>query len=513
MIVMSGNWWAPQGVGQAATSGNALCTAGGSLLSPQITLTKLGGTPGDDTLQLKAKLFFAQGIPVIRERRAGPDRGSRQRQRRGVRAERGAPIPAASAARATRGETSGSRRRRARTNNSSTAIDPPACTAIVARALPAQVPAHAPRARGRAAEGEEGEPRHRRPGRSATFVMERHAGGRQRRTLRDQPVACSATGTIALQVGLQINSSNYWQPNCTATRRHPFPTLPGARWRAWRSWRCCCSTAHPAAISGVLVLHAVGLPDHVSLLLLAGAHGPHRPGALLGTTSAPADAGGTARDLASVIAGTTTPRGFPLGRHRGARVRCEFSAMSARTSRRSADHRPCHYWSLSIRGQFCFVYPVLLLQVTRRRHDRRIARLLLASTATMIDSRSGARGARIYFGTDTRRRVPDRRLLATFLAPDGLRVARQSRLVTSHASPFIVAVAGRRTRAVSLPTASRCTRSRPPGCSGRTDARRRRIGTVPASWCSGASCLGPIDLSSMVSVPARRHVAALQGAR
>lgn len=65
MIVMSGNWWAPQAVAGGCTpGGSALCTAGGTLSGTQITIARLGGNANDETLQLKGKLFFAHGIPV-----------------------------------------------------------------------------------------------------------------------------------------------------------------------------------------------------------------------------------------------------------------------------------------------------------------------------------------------------------------------------------------------------------------------------------------------------------------
>ena len=141
MIVMSGNWWAPQGVsGGCTTSGNALCTAGGSLLSPQITLTKLGGTPGDDNLQLKAKLFFAQGIPVAPYTNGAQvlieDLGSGAATVFELSEANTDPIPPASAG------TCDARRDFWKTTpsstqykNGSTAIDPPACTPGSSRGL------------------------------------------------------------------------------------------------------------------------------------------------------------------------------------------------------------------------------------------------------------------------------------------------------------------------------------------------------------------------------------------
>ena len=142
MIVMSGNWWAPQGVsGGCATSGNALCTAGGSLLSPQITLTKLGGTPGDDTLQLKAKLFFAQGIPVAAPYTNGAqvlieDLGSGNAAVFELSEANTDAIPPASAGACdARRDFWKSTPSSTQYKNGSTALDPPSCTAGSSRGL------------------------------------------------------------------------------------------------------------------------------------------------------------------------------------------------------------------------------------------------------------------------------------------------------------------------------------------------------------------------------------------
>jgi endoglucanase len=65
MIVMSGNWWAPQAVpGGCTPSGTPLCTAGGYVAGAKVTLAKLGATPADEKLSLDGSLFFPQGIPV-----------------------------------------------------------------------------------------------------------------------------------------------------------------------------------------------------------------------------------------------------------------------------------------------------------------------------------------------------------------------------------------------------------------------------------------------------------------
>ncbi|GIW45540.1 MAG: hypothetical protein KatS3mg077_2822 [Candidatus Binatia bacterium] len=66
MIVMSGNWWAPQAVsgGCVPPPSTPLCTGGGALGSLQLKLGGLASMPGAQTLKLKGSLFFPQGIPV-----------------------------------------------------------------------------------------------------------------------------------------------------------------------------------------------------------------------------------------------------------------------------------------------------------------------------------------------------------------------------------------------------------------------------------------------------------------
>ena len=142
MIVMSGSWWAPEGVsGSCTPTANALCTAGGALLAPQITLTKLGGTPGDENLQLKAKLFFPQGIPAAAPYTDGAqvlieDLGNGNAAVFELSAASTDPVPAVSAGscdakrdvwKATPVST--------QYRNASTALDPPACTAGTSRGL------------------------------------------------------------------------------------------------------------------------------------------------------------------------------------------------------------------------------------------------------------------------------------------------------------------------------------------------------------------------------------------
>src|SRR4029077_18396448 len=65
MIVMSGNWWAPELVtGGTTPTGNAICTNGGSVYGAAVKLGKVDGAPGSQTLRFVGKLFFPQGIPV-----------------------------------------------------------------------------------------------------------------------------------------------------------------------------------------------------------------------------------------------------------------------------------------------------------------------------------------------------------------------------------------------------------------------------------------------------------------
>ena len=142
MVVMSGNWWAPEGVSGGCTpTGNALCTSGGALLAPQITLTKLGGAPGDENLQLKAKLFFPQGIPAAAPYTDGAqvlieDLGNGSAAVFELSEANTDPVPPASAGscdakrdvwKATPVST--------QYKNGSTALDPPGCTAGTSRGL------------------------------------------------------------------------------------------------------------------------------------------------------------------------------------------------------------------------------------------------------------------------------------------------------------------------------------------------------------------------------------------
>ncbi|HYC22955.1 MAG TPA: glycosyl hydrolase family 8 [Candidatus Bathyarchaeia archaeon] len=65
MIVVSGNWWAPEQVaGGCSSSGTPLCTNGGSVSGARLTLGRLGGTSGDETLALSGNLLLPGGIPA-----------------------------------------------------------------------------------------------------------------------------------------------------------------------------------------------------------------------------------------------------------------------------------------------------------------------------------------------------------------------------------------------------------------------------------------------------------------
>jgi hypothetical protein len=134
LIVMSGNWWAPEAMGAPVCDpgGTPLCTAGGSLSAVQILVGRPGGAPGTQTLRFQGSLFFAQGIPV------SPLTGGAQLLVEDLGAggtavfdltEMTHPIP--SAADGACDETHDGWVARSRTTtyrNRSTAIDPPACT-------------------------------------------------------------------------------------------------------------------------------------------------------------------------------------------------------------------------------------------------------------------------------------------------------------------------------------------------------------------------------------------------
>jgi len=66
MLVVSGNWWAPESVAQPACvpDSTRLCRGGGYLSSVDLKAAKLGEPVGDEKLRLKGDMFFPQGVPV-----------------------------------------------------------------------------------------------------------------------------------------------------------------------------------------------------------------------------------------------------------------------------------------------------------------------------------------------------------------------------------------------------------------------------------------------------------------
>jgi endo-1,4-beta-D-glucanase Y len=66
MIVMSGNWWAPQSVaGGCSPTGTALCSNPAQITNADVQLKRLGAPSGDESLKIKASLFFPQGAPTV----------------------------------------------------------------------------------------------------------------------------------------------------------------------------------------------------------------------------------------------------------------------------------------------------------------------------------------------------------------------------------------------------------------------------------------------------------------
>lgn len=130
-----------------------------------------------------------------------------------------------------------------------------------------------------------------------------------------------------------------------------------------------------------------------------------------------------------------------------------FRAMAGGQSYWEMFSRPSplqHYWSLSIEEQFYLVYPLLLLGVARLAGTTRrtlrivLALLCVASTTVMVVlALSGARNARIYFGTDTRAaEFLIGALLATYVARDGVLQAWRGRghaWLTGACATFVIA--------------------------------------------------------------------------
>jgi hypothetical protein len=66
MVVMSGNWWAPQGVAPAACAPEVttICTNPGYMFEVRATAGGINRGPGKQRLRLQGRVFFPQGIPV-----------------------------------------------------------------------------------------------------------------------------------------------------------------------------------------------------------------------------------------------------------------------------------------------------------------------------------------------------------------------------------------------------------------------------------------------------------------
>ncbi|HEY8514044.1 MAG TPA: glycosyl hydrolase family 8 [Candidatus Binatia bacterium] len=141
MIVMSGNWWPPQAVtGGCEPSGNSLCTGGGTMQRVRIQLGRLGGKPNDETLQLRARIFFPQGVPVTSLTEGAQirveDLGAGSAAIFDLTEEASTPVPAVSAG-VCDAKKDGWKVTKVMTRyrNGSTALDPPTCTAGSARGL------------------------------------------------------------------------------------------------------------------------------------------------------------------------------------------------------------------------------------------------------------------------------------------------------------------------------------------------------------------------------------------
>lgn len=66
MVVMSGNWWAPQSVsGGCVDYGNSICTNGGYISGVKLRLSGLGKGSGRQGLNLRGGILFPVGTPVL----------------------------------------------------------------------------------------------------------------------------------------------------------------------------------------------------------------------------------------------------------------------------------------------------------------------------------------------------------------------------------------------------------------------------------------------------------------
>jgi hypothetical protein len=138
MIVMSGNWWAPQTVtGGCTPGGTPLCAGGGTMSAVDIKIGRVTGASGEQTLKLKASVLLPQstnqgamlaGAQILLE-----DLGNGSAPLFEL-TEATTPVPEFSAATcdARDGWKLGSK---ISYRNVSTALDPPACTLGSARGL------------------------------------------------------------------------------------------------------------------------------------------------------------------------------------------------------------------------------------------------------------------------------------------------------------------------------------------------------------------------------------------
>jgi endo-1,4-beta-D-glucanase Y len=139
MIVMSGNWWAPQAVsgGCVPLPSTALCSGGGALGNVKLKLGGLTAAPGEQSVTLKASLFFPGGIPVPAPYVNGAqvlieDLGNGSTAVYEL-SRFTTPVPAQAAGACEAGEGWDAARNLYR--NRSGALDPPACTAGTANGL------------------------------------------------------------------------------------------------------------------------------------------------------------------------------------------------------------------------------------------------------------------------------------------------------------------------------------------------------------------------------------------
>ncbi|MCC6850263.1 MAG: hypothetical protein IT294_17365 [Deltaproteobacteria bacterium] len=139
MIVMSGNWWAPQAVsgGCVPPAGTALCAGGGTLGNVKLKLGGLLSGPGAQSLSLEASLFFPAGIPVTAPYVDGAQVLIEDLGNGGVPVYElsrfTTPVPPLSAGVCDAAEGWDTARNRYR--NRSGALDPPGCTAGSANGL------------------------------------------------------------------------------------------------------------------------------------------------------------------------------------------------------------------------------------------------------------------------------------------------------------------------------------------------------------------------------------------